>query len=45
VAPHIFLGLGPVFGTELANGADGNDPPKTTRFGFQSVVGGYFGGT
>jgi hypothetical protein len=45
VAPHLFLGLGPIFGTELANSVEGNDQPKTTRYGFQSVVGGYFGGT
>jgi hypothetical protein len=45
LAPHVFVGLGPIFGTELANSVEGMDQPKTTRFGFRSVVGGYFGGT
>ena len=45
VAPHIFLGLGPIFGAELANSVEGRSQSKTIRYGFQSVVGGYFGGT
>ncbi|MES1172494.1 MAG: hypothetical protein ABUL77_04595 [Bacteroidota bacterium] len=47
---HFFVGLGPVFQTELVSkftfegDADSLDAPKLTQFGLQSTIGGYFGG-
>jgi hypothetical protein len=42
---HLFVGIGPVFQTELISKVGGQDAGKTTDFGIASVVGGYFGGT
>jgi hypothetical protein len=42
---HLFVGIGPVFSTELMSKVGGQDAGKTTDFGIASVVGGYFGGT
>jgi hypothetical protein len=43
-ADHFFIGLGPVLSVELANSVEGNSQDKTTSFGVQSTVGGYWGG-
>jgi hypothetical protein len=43
-AAHFFIGVGPVFSTELVNKVEGESQDKTTSFGLQSTVGGYFGG-
>jgi hypothetical protein len=43
VTEHLFVGLGPVFQTELMSKVMSADAPKETDFGLQSVVGGYFG--
>ena len=42
--PHLFIGAGPIFETELASKLQGADTSKATSFGIQSVVGGYLGG-
>jgi hypothetical protein len=42
---HLFVGIGPVFQTDLISKVGGQDSVKTTDFGIASVVGGYFGGT
>jgi hypothetical protein len=42
VAPHFFLGGGPLFKTDLYVHGDGGDGPKTTAIGVQFLVGGYF---
>ena len=48
-APHFFLGVGPLFETELSSsvssGGTSMDQPKTTAYGLSAVLGGYFGGT
>ena len=44
IAPHLFVGIGPVFSTDLISKVEGNDNAKTTDIGITSVVGGYFGG-
>ena len=48
-APHFFIGGGPYLWTDLVSKYDSNgtsgDTFKTTTFGLQSMVGGYFGGT
>lgn len=43
-APHFFIGAGPTYTTDLEGEAQGMDLPKQTRFGLQSIIGGYFGG-
>ena len=43
-AQHFFVGLGPVFVTDLIAKTEGNDAQKETDFGVQAVIGGYFGG-
>jgi hypothetical protein len=40
---HFFVGIGPVFQTDLISKVSGNDADKTTDVGVASVVGGYFG--
>jgi hypothetical protein len=42
-AAHFFLGLGPVFSTELVSKTEGVDQAKTTDIGINAVIGGYFG--
>jgi hypothetical protein len=48
-APHFFIGGGPFLWTDLVSkydsGGVSGDTFKTTKFGLQSMVGGYFGGT
>lgn len=41
-ADHFFLGLGPVFQIDLISKVEGEDADKTTVFGLQSTVGGYW---
>ncbi len=43
-APHFFLGAGPVFETELVSKQASQDTAKSTHYGIQGVIGGYFGG-
>jgi hypothetical protein len=43
VTTHLFVGIGPVFKTDLLSKFQSNDAPKTTDIGISSVVGGYFG--
>jgi len=47
-ADHFFVGLGPVFRTQLSNSASSGstsvDQPKETDIGLTAVIGGYFGG-
>jgi hypothetical protein len=40
VAPHVFLGLGPILSAQLVNSVPGQS--HAISFGLQSVVGGYF---
>lgn len=42
-ASHFFLGVGPVFSRDLIAKLGGNDIPKTTNYGVQGIIGGYFG--
>lgn len=39
---HCRIDLRSVFATQLKNGVDGES--RLTQYGFQTVVGGYFGG-
>jgi hypothetical protein len=39
---HFFLGIGPVFQTDLISKVEDEDADKDTAFGLQSVVGGYW---
>lgn len=41
-AQHFFVGLGPVFATNLISKVEGNDASKTTDIGIQATLGGYF---
>jgi len=41
-AQHFFVGLGPVFSTQLTFKIGGVDQAKTTDFGIQAILGGYF---
>jgi hypothetical protein len=41
-AEHFFLGIGPVFQTELVAKVEDEDADKNTVFGLQSMVGGYW---
>jgi len=41
-ADHFFLGIGPVFQTDLVSKVEDEDADKDTAFGLQSVVGGYW---
>jgi len=41
-ADHFFLGIGPVFQTQLVSKVEDEDADKSTAFGLQSVVGGYW---
>jgi hypothetical protein len=41
---HFFLGAGPFVTTELVNKLEGLSQPKTTQYGLQALIGGYFGG-
>jgi hypothetical protein len=43
-ASHFFLGAGPVLTTELADKVESVSQPKTTSYGVQALLGGYFGG-
>lgn len=42
LADHFFLGIGPVFQTDLVAKVEDEDTDKDTAFGLQSVVGGYW---
>jgi opacity protein-like surface antigen len=44
-AHHFFLGAGPVLTTELVDKVEGVSQGKTTSYGIQALLGGYFGGT
>ncbi|HEU5060310.1 MAG TPA: hypothetical protein VFU21_27455 [Kofleriaceae bacterium] len=39
---HFFLGIGPVFQTDLVSKVEDEDATKTTAFGLQTIVGGYW---
>jgi hypothetical protein len=41
--PHFFVGIGPLFRTDLVSKLDSMDQGKTTDIGLQSVIGGHFG--
>jgi hypothetical protein len=41
-AEHFFLGIGPLFQTDLVSSVEGEDADKDTTFGLMSVVGGYW---
>jgi len=41
VTPHLFIGIGPFFATQLKISV--GDQSRTTQYGFQTLVGGYFG--
>ena len=41
-ADHFFLGIGPVFQTDLISKIEDEDADKDTAFGLQSTVGGYW---
>lgn len=41
-AEHFFIGLGPTFDMDLMSKVEGEDATKTTSFGLNSVVGGWF---
>jgi hypothetical protein len=43
--PHLFVGVGPVFQSDVISKSQGMDAGKLTLFGLSSIVGGYFGGT
>jgi hypothetical protein len=42
--PHLFLGVGPFFETDLIAKTGGQSVGKTTDVGLSSTIGGYFGG-
>jgi Outer membrane protein beta-barrel domain len=48
-AQHFFFGAGPTFQTQLSNsiesGGTSMDVAKTTAYGVEAMIGGYFGGT
>jgi hypothetical protein len=44
LAPHFFIGGGPIVATDLIARGDGGDAPRTTTIGIQSTLGGYFSG-
>ena len=41
-AQHFFVGLGPIFSTELVNKSEGNSQSNTTDIGIEGTLGGYF---
>lgn len=41
-AQHFFVGLGPLFSTELISKTEGVSQSKTTDFGIEGTLGGYF---
>jgi hypothetical protein len=43
LAPHFFVGIGPLFQTELVSKTEGQSDAKVTVFGITTIVGGYFG--
>jgi len=43
-APHFFIGGGPFLNTDLVSQRNMTDDYKTSEFGLQSTIGGYFGG-
>jgi len=43
--PHFFIGGGPYVSKDLETKIDSMDSYKSTYFGLQSTIGGYFGGT
>jgi hypothetical protein len=43
--PHFFIGGGPYLSKDLAAKMNSMDSSKSTYFGLQSTIGGYFGGT
>lgn len=43
-APHFFLGAGPFFSRDLIFKVGDSDRAKTTNYGLQGIIGGYFGG-
>lgn len=42
-ASHFFLGVGPTFSRDLVATVGGQSIPKTTNYGLQGIIGGYFG--
>jgi len=42
ITPHVFLGFGPTYTTELVASLEGADMPRNTFWGLESVIGGHF---